>query len=45
MFPINNYEARLKIQIKSKETHTQNIVRLRIKPEELVRLVAAPVKG
>lgn len=45
MFSTNNYGTGLKIQIKSKETHTPNIVRFMIKSEELVRLVAAPVKG
>lgn len=47
MFSTNNYETGLKIQLKSKETHTHtlNIVRFMIKSEELVRLVAAPVEG
>lgn len=48
MFSTNNYETGLKIQLKSKETHThteQIIVRVVIKSGELVRLVAAPVKG
>lgn len=45
MFSTNNYETGLKIQLKSKETRTPNIVKFMIKSEELVRLLAAPVEG